>query len=204
MPEFTDFTDEELFVLSLSEWMRKQFGWGQENKALCTPVWEDDWTLIVKLHAMIETGLNGALLRELEKPALATIVAKLDTSNQATGKVAFAKALGILSDPSAKFIQQLSELRNKCVHDVRNFNFNLIKYLGELKEERRKEILKHVNKMAKTTPSCPQEGLLIGGMSIMSELMVHDLKCQARDAKRDFVYREFERLGGLEESKPKE
>ena len=76
----------------LANWMRAQFGW-EEGKAM---PWNNDWTLIIALHAMIETALNGALLKELEKPGLAEVLAKLDTSNQSTGKVAFAKALGIL------------------------------------------------------------------------------------------------------------
>ena len=81
---------------------------------------------LVKLHAMIETGLNGAIIRELNRPgeAFDDVIAKLDTSS-ATGKVAFAKALGIIPKDAGVFIQHLSQLRNKCVHNIKNFNFDL-------------------------------------------------------------------------------
>jgi hypothetical protein len=112
--------DEKRVIAELTAWMRKQFGWSSEKKHL----WKDDWTLIVKLHAMIETCLNGALVKELDRTGLASVIAKLDTSNPSTGKVAFAKALGgIMPKDSAVFLQKLSELRNLCVHDVRNFEF---------------------------------------------------------------------------------
>jgi hypothetical protein len=84
------------------------------------PFATNDWILIIKLHAMIETGLNAALVSRFGTPELSRVVAKLDTSNPATGKVAFAKALKILPKHSVTFIQKLSELRNLCVHDTRN------------------------------------------------------------------------------------
>ena len=189
---------ERPFSSELAAWMRKQFGWEEGKKV----PWKDDWTLIVALHAMIETGLNGALLKELEKPALEQVIAKLDTSNQATGKVAFAKALGILDRSSILFLQQLSDLRNRCVHDVRNFDFNLIEYLTKIGEEKRNAILKHVYRMAKDKPGCPQVGLLIGAMSIMAELMIHDQQCQSRNLKKELFRLKAERLDVLGQSIP--
>ena len=112
--------NDSVFVTELMDWMKEQFGWEEGWKGQSFPLVKDDWTLIVKLHAMIETGLNGALVKELERPALADVIAKLDTSNQMTGKAAFAKALGILGKPSITFLQKLSELRNHCVHDIKN------------------------------------------------------------------------------------
>lgn len=81
--------------------MGKKFGWAPGKKGL----WHDDWTLIVRLHAMIETGLNASLINELERPELESIVSKPDTSNQATGKVAFAKALGIIDEEAAEHLR---------------------------------------------------------------------------------------------------
>ena len=184
--------DERFVIAKLAAWMRKQFGWSSEKKHL----WKDDWTLIVKLHAMIETCLNGALVKELDKTAgLASVIAKLDTSNPSTGKVAFAKPLGIMQKDSAVFLQKLSELRNLCVHDVRNFDFNLIDHLTQIGKEKRNDFLKACRKMVKPEhhAACPQELLLIGAMSIMLELMVHDLHCETRDLKRRLLHLKAER-----------
>jgi len=177
--------ENDKLVAELASWMRKQFAWSLNKKVQ----WKDDWNLIVKLHAMIETCLNGALVKEIDRTGLAPVIAKLDTSNQSTGKVAFAKALGIMPKDSAAFLQKLSELRNRCVHDIRNFDFNLIDYLTEIGEEKRNDILKACRKMVKPehAQACFQELLLIGSMSIMLQLMVHDLRCETRDLKQQLL-----------------
>ena len=98
---------------------------------------------------MIETCLNGTLVKEIDRAGLAPVIAKLYTSNPSTGKVAFAKALGIMPNDSAVFLQKLSELRNRCVHDIRNFDFNLIDHLTEIGKEKRNDFLKACRKMVK-------------------------------------------------------
>jgi hypothetical protein len=194
--------DAKRISAELTTWMRKQFGWSSEKKHL----WKDDWTLIVKLHAMIETCLNGALVKELDRTGLASVIAKLDTSNPSTGKVAFARALGIMLKASAVFLQKLSELRNICVHDVRNFDFNLIDHLTQIGKEKRNDFLKACRRMVKPeyhATSPPQELLLIGAMSIMLELMVHDLLCKNRDLERQLLHLKAERFDALDQSAPK-
>ncbi len=194
--------DEKRTVAELTAWMCKQFGWSREKKH----VWKDDWTLIVKLHAMIETCLNGALVKELDRTDLGSVIAKLDTSNSRTGKVAFAKTLGIMHRDSTVFLQKLSELRNLCVHDVRNFDFNLIDHLTQIGEEKRNGFLKACRRMLKPehrVTTCPQELLLVGAMSIMLELMVHDLRCEGRDLKSQLLHLKAERFDALDQSTPK-
>src|SRR6266498_2185517 len=160
-------------------WMQETLGVHRKEK-----IPDNDWMLIVKLHAMIETGLNAALLKQFAVPELASVIAKLDTSNTATGKIAFAKALKILEPKSAVFVQKLSELRNLCVHDVRNFEFQLDKHLDGLSDDKRNELVKPVMKLvapeSKNSTSF-REALWIGVMQIMMELLIHDLKCRNRD-----------------------
>lgn len=111
--------EESAFNADITGWMKDTLGFQTTGNFA-----DNDWTLVVKAHAMIETAINTVLLAELGRPELEPIIAKLETSNMATGKVAFAKALNMfLSKSSPVFIQQLSELRNFCVHDFRNFNF---------------------------------------------------------------------------------
>jgi len=195
-------SEDEKLLAELTAWMCKQFGWSPEKKH----VWKDDWTLIVKLHAMIETALNGALVKELDRTGLGSVIAKLDTSNPSTGKIAFAKTLGIMQRDSAVFLQKLSELRNLCVHDVRNFDFNLIDHLTQIGKEKRNDFLKACRRMVKPehrATTCPQELLLSGAMGIMLELMVHDLRCEKRDLKRQLLHLKAERFDALDQFAPK-
>jgi len=51
--------------------------------------------------------------------------------------------------------------------------------------------------------TCPQELLLSGAMGIMLELMVHDLRCEKRDLKRQLLHLKAERFDALDQFAPK-
>ena len=93
---------------------------------------EDDWSLIIKLHALFEAVLAGLIARRLKEPALESVLAKLEFNDARAGKVAFAKALDLLNPKDETFLRGLSELRNKLIHDVRNVGFNLREYVAGL------------------------------------------------------------------------
>ena len=99
------------YIKGTFEWMRRNIGGnllsGNEN----------DWTCIVTMHAMIETGLSGALAKQFQSSELSPVIARLAMSNTTTGKIAFAKALKILEPETIRFVRKLSELRNLCVHE---------------------------------------------------------------------------------------
>ena len=194
--------EQRKHVQSLLAWMTKILGI-DPKKSLA----ENDWMLIVKLHAMIETGLNAALVRQFDAPELAGVIAKLDTSNTATGKVGFAKALQILHRTSAVFVQKLSELRNFCVHDVRNFDFDIEKHLEALTADKRSELVKPVMKIVKSefrNTTSFREALYVGTMAIMMELQLHDLQCENRDLQTKIHRLAYEAHEAQKESKTKE
>ena len=76
---------------------------------------------------------------------LETIIERLETSNPKSGKIAFARRLGLVPAEAAKFIQYLSELRNTCAHLPRTYNFDLRKNIGALRRKQRAEWLRKVN-----------------------------------------------------------
>jgi hypothetical protein len=159
---------------------------------------DDDWTLIVKLHAMIETGLNNALTIRLGSPALSSIIEKLDTSNQKTGKIAFAKALKMLTGESCGFLQRLSELRNFCVHDAKNFTFDLSAHLAAMEESKREgwfksmmhemhpsfEVKGSAVPMRKFLLALPRYALFARSLNIMAQLQLHDQQSHLRELNR--------------------
>src|SRR5438046_6986493 len=77
------------------------------------------------MHAIIEAGLNRLLLAQINNKKLSEVVSRLETNNARSGKIAFIKAYGLLKSDACLFVKLLSEIRNRCVHDIRNFNFNL-------------------------------------------------------------------------------
>lgn len=86
---------------------------------------EDDWSFIIKLHALIEAACGSLLLYHFDEPELKNIISRLELSNKTTGKIAFLKELGLLGETNRRFVSSLSEWRNKFVHNVQNCNSKL-------------------------------------------------------------------------------
>ncbi|MBN2520939.1 MAG: hypothetical protein JXB17_10570 [Bacteroidales bacterium] len=86
---------------------------------------EDDWSFIIKLHALFETACTHLLIFHFNEPNLVNILSRLEISNKTTGKLLLLKEMGLLSKDYMLFIYRLSELRNFLVHDIRNSTFTI-------------------------------------------------------------------------------
>ena len=106
---------------------------------------ENDWSFIIKVHALIEAAMSHLLTEHLRRPELGDIFSRLDMSNKSTGKAAFVNALELLEKPERRFISSLSELRNKLVHDVRNVNFDLSDYVESMGKKQQEDFLGNFN-----------------------------------------------------------
>jgi hypothetical protein len=93
---------------------------------------EDDWSFVVKLHALIEAAIARMLTSRLDESRLDNIIATMPLSDFRTGKIAYVQSLGLLPVEHRRWIQKLSELRNDCVHDVANVNMSLSEYFSNL------------------------------------------------------------------------
>ncbi len=106
---------------------------------------ENDWSFIIKVHALIEAAVSHLLTEHLQRPELDDLFSRLDMSNKATGKAAFVKALSLLEEPERRFLSSLSELRNRLVHDVRNVNFDLASHVEDMSQKEQDTFLKNFN-----------------------------------------------------------
>src|SRR5689334_8544105 len=57
----------------------------------------DDWSFIIKTHALFESAITHWVTEELNRPELELLVSRLSFLGK-TGKLAFAKSLGLI-DP---------------------------------------------------------------------------------------------------------
>jgi hypothetical protein len=132
---------------------------------------EDDWSFVIKLHALFEAGISHLLCQTIGKEELSGVFAHLELSDKRAGKLAFVKALSLLSDADRRFISALSELRNKLVHDVRNAQFDLQAHVKSLSHDQIKSFTKNFN-------SYSTEGALeLDGKTIPpSDVFLHDPK----------------------------
>jgi len=99
---------------------------------------DDDWTFVIKLHAMVELALTHLVLSRLPESAkLEKIISNLDLNDKRKGKIAFIRAFGLLPDNAILFVQKLCELRNIAVHGLKRFNLDLAIYFKGLENKER-------------------------------------------------------------------
>jgi len=104
---------------------------------------EDDWSFIIKAHALIEAAVSTMLTRALDQK-LKSVIEHIGLGNTKTGKLAFVKALQLLDNKHINYIKKLSELRNKVVHDVRKVDFSFFKYVKSLDESQKSALFNSV------------------------------------------------------------
>ncbi len=92
---------------------------------------DDDWSLVIKLHAPLEAALTNALVAHVGEESTRELFARMNVGG-GSGKLAFAKALKFADATEIRFVQALSELRNRLVHNVRNVNFRLKEHIKNL------------------------------------------------------------------------
>src|SRR6266446_6527915 len=118
-------------------WLTAEVGLTAEMvKSLQEP--SDDWTFIIKIHALLEVALNHMVAGRLRHKELNEIVERLSIAGK-TGKIAFAEAFGLLSKESVKFVRLISEVRRNLVHDIKHFDFDLYRYLMNLDKNKQEE-----------------------------------------------------------------
>src|ERR1017187_2911197 len=122
-----DEAEYEEFNKNFAKWLNESVG--ISSKLLASLDNDDDWTFIIKMHGILEAGLNHLILSRLHEPNMVDVVSHLETNDRRSGKIAFIKAYNLLSDDACLFVRMLSEVRNRAVHDIKNFDLNLRTYL---------------------------------------------------------------------------
>ena len=102
---------------------------------------EDDWSFVIKAHALIEAAVSQLLTQHVGDSRLSGVFERLELSNTQTGRLAFVKALDLLSDNERRFVRGFSELRNRLVHNVHNVRFRFADDLVAMDTNQRKAFL---------------------------------------------------------------
>ena len=132
-------TESDAFNQDFTKWLYETAG--ISKKLLDSLDRDDDWTFVIKMHGILETALNHLILNRLSLPTvvpkMADVISRLETNDRRTGKIAFIKAYDLLPDEACLFVRMLSEVRNRAVHDIKNFDLDLVKYLEGLNKEQK-------------------------------------------------------------------
>ena len=91
----------------------------------------DDWTFILRLHALVESALEYLIVASLERPELDGWVIRHNIGGR-TGKLALASALGVVDDADRGMVEGLADIRNRFAHRVQMTATTLGDYWAEL------------------------------------------------------------------------
>jgi hypothetical protein len=108
------------------------------SKFLLALVKEDDWSFIIKSHALVEATISELLTTKTTDDRLMPVFRRMELSNETTGKLAFAKALNLLTREQRSFVRTLSQLRNLLVHNVENVTFSLDEYVSAFDDNQKR------------------------------------------------------------------
>ena len=99
---------------------------------------EDDWSFILKCHALMESACSFLLTAYFDNPNYEDVFARLEMSDKKKGKMAFLEATGLIVPEEAKFIIGLSELRNKLVHNIHGVRFKFSEHVSSMDKNQRR------------------------------------------------------------------
>jgi hypothetical protein len=177
---------------------------------------EDDWSFVVKAHALVEAVVSDLLTSHVGRQSLKPIFERLELSETSTGKLAFVKALGLLRAEELGFVKRFSELRNRLVHNVRNVSFRFDSYVAGLDRNQRKAFQsaltyftashKEVPDWRETALRRPKMALWFGTVNLLGRAFVSAAQAEAEResiaAKLRILEEMFEKGQGMPESNP--
>lgn len=100
-----------------------------------------DWSFVVGLYAFLEAAMTMLIVKAIAKEQLHGAISGLPMGQSQYGKMAFIKRLSLLSGNAVRFVQALSELRNRYVHDIKTFAFSLEEYLVHLDDKHKRNFI---------------------------------------------------------------
>jgi len=88
----------------------------------------DDWSFVVKAHALLESVVCMWLSLHLGKPELEEVLAE---KVEMAARVEMLSAMQLGATSERKMMRALGSLRNKLVHNVQQTDFTFAAYLGD-------------------------------------------------------------------------
>jgi hypothetical protein len=158
---------------------------------------EDDWSFVIKLHALIEHCVTSLIVRRTKGLGLDRVVGQLRFNDIKTGKLAVARDLQLLSPEYVDFIRAVCEIRNAFVHYVDFLAMPLSKYIE--KHSSRTNLARRVCRLmaaeaslrGHTLPATtlfdqhPKVALQIAAMALLADIYLgHERVRLARDQEQ--------------------
>jgi hypothetical protein len=105
---------------------------------------EDDWSFVIKLHALVEAAVTHLLVVASGIERLGNVYALLELSDNRKGKLGFVRELDLMNSKYRHLIKTLSDVRNRLVHDVKNVGITLDQFVKQLDGQQSQNFIKAV------------------------------------------------------------
>ena len=99
---------------------------------------DNDWSFVIKAHALLETIITELIICKIEEAKLKPLIDKIPLHDTQVSKIKILKTYGLITKEQETFIKTLSEIRNNIVHKFENINFSFSKYVEGLDKNQKK------------------------------------------------------------------
>jgi hypothetical protein len=153
---------------------------------------ESDWSLVIKLAVLLDGAISESMAAVLDS-RLGSVLSN-HTLGGRTGKLAFAKAIEMLSGGEISFVDAVLTVRNKAAHGVSSMSFSLDDYVAGLAPTQRDNLRAKVARLgephgvsaqwAQMFDSDIKDALIAGTILLLLRLEIVALGAALEQAKR--------------------
>jgi hypothetical protein len=136
-----------------------------------TLVGEDDWSFVIRSHALVESAVTH-LLSQVVDPRLSRVFRAMPLGGGRASRLACIDALAIFDSPTIEFVRRLSDLRDRLLHDVADIRFSLADFFAGLSPGER---CRWATVLAGTLEGTGKEGALAELTSLFEEHPKHGI-----------------------------
>ncbi len=179
----------------------------QKTEFLVDLAKQDDWSFVIKAHALLETAVTQMIVDSLGEKRLQKFVRRLPLSG-ATGKLSIAEQLELLDVESIKCIRLFSDLRNSLVHNFENLTFSFDKHFQSLDKtgkekwkgslswfvENKREAIERWGSFVET---CPKPALLCAILFVVQHCLGQSTKARGKKELRELTDRASSELSDV-------
>ncbi len=156
---------------------------------------QDDWSFVIKAHALLEAAVTQLLIANVGGESLKKFIERLPLGGQ-FGKIKLCEELALLSAPKRKFIRWFSELRNPLVHRLENVTFTFAKHVRRFTNDQARswansivwfsdDDLEAQRFWKAMALKAPRHALLLPLYTVIGECIIHSHRTKANNAIRE-------------------
>jgi hypothetical protein len=135
---------------------------------------EDDWSFVIKAHALLEAAIAHYIADGIRRPGIDDFVAKMPIGGRVS-KRELGVVLGVLTNQQGTFVDAISKIRNRLAHNPRNAGLTLSDYVANLGQQERSQLASALNGILATRGNTDftanlKAGAFVGFMVILADM----------------------------------